>query len=376
MQAKLLLDDGTIMKGKSYGSQRESHGEIVFNTGVTGYQEVISDPTNAGQLIVMTQPLIGNYGLSRMNIEAVQPLIQGLVVREVEEIPSNWRGNYPLHDMLCQYDIPAISGIDTRMLTRLIRDKGVKRGLLTTSSETDDVLLARLQASKPHVDLVAQVTTKQLYTIPGVNEKIVIIDYGMKKGILHELIKRGCHITVVPYHTPAEHIIALQPDGIMLSNGPGDPAELGDVLQTITTLLQQYPLFGIGLGHQLFALACGAKTEEMNQGHRGSNQPVKNLITGQCTITSQNHGYVVKADSLQQTELQVTHVNNNDRSVEGLKHVNYAAFSVQFHPEGSPGPLNDYLYDEFIAMIRKHKLERQSQPLQARMYAELVKEVR
>lgn len=377
MQARLLLEDGTVLTGKAWGGAHDSIGEVVFNTGITGYQEVLSDPSNAGHIIVMTQPSIGNYGLSRTNIEAIQPLVQGLVVREMAEFPSNWRGNYTLPDILNQYNIPAISDIDTRMLTRIIRKTGVQKGLITTSNLPAGELLAKLKDTKLRTDLVEQVSTKQMYTIPGVNEKIVVIDCGLKKGLLHELAKRGIHIVVVPYDTSFEEISLLQPDGIVLSNGPGNPQHVQGVQQTIRQLIERYPIFGIGLGMQLLALACGAETEAMVSGHRGNNQPVKDVDTGQCYITSQNHGYTVKADTLAGTRLQVTHINNHDQTIEGIKHLDYPVFAVQYHPEAAPGPLeNVYLFDQFIMMIRKHQQSVQSVPLQARMYADVVKGVR
>ncbi|WP_010272857.1 carbamoyl phosphate synthase small subunit [Paenibacillus senegalensis] len=353
MKARLLLEDGTLFTGKAFGSTKEAIGEIVFNTGMTGYQEVLSDPSYCGQLVTMTYPLIGNYGFNPDDLESLQPSVGGLIVRQYESFPSNWRSRGNLQWMLQEYDIPAISGIDTRMLTRIIREHGVMRGVLTTGSESVSELLERMQNVPEPRDQVAAVSTRQAYRIPGSRERIVLIDYGSKLGIVKELTSRGCDVTVVPHNTSAEQIRKHAPDGIMLSNGPGNPKDVRQAAAVIQELLGEFPIFGICLGHQLFALAGGADTTKLKYGHRGSNHPVKALSTGQCWITSQNHGYTVDEASLAGTELEITHINNNDKTIEGLKHKRYPAFSVQFHPEAAPGP-NDSngLFDEFLQMVR------------------------
>lgn len=356
MQAKLLLEDGTLFIGKAFGSGAESIGEVVFNTGMTGYQEVISDPSYCGQIVTMTYPLVGNYGVSRDDFEAVRPFIHGFVVREYEEIPSNWRAQYTLDDILKEYDIPGISGIDTRMLTRKIRHYGTMKALLTSADVSVDELKARLAQSKLMTDQVSRVSSRQVFNSPGNGERIVLIDYGAKSGIVRELTKRGCDVIVVPHNTTADQIRKLCPDGIQLSNGPGDPKDVPYAVDTVRQLLGEYPIFGICLGHQLLALACGADTAKLKFGHRGGNHPVKELSTNRCYITSQNHGYTVTNESIDGTGLEVTHINNNDKTIEGLKHKEVPAFSVQYHPEAAPGPYdNGYLFDQFLEMIRSSK---------------------
>jgi|HigsolmetaAR204D_1030405.scaffolds.fasta_scaffold00021_10 carbamoyl-phosphate synthase small subunit len=370
MQARLLLEDGTLFVGQSFGSETESFGEVVFNTGITGYQEVLSDPSYCGQIVTMTYPLIGNYGISRDDFEAMGPAIHGLVVREVEHVPSNWRAQYTLDQLLKEYGIPGISGIDTRMLTRKIRHAGTMKGVITTSDAPVEELAERLGAYQLLTDQVPRVSTKSIFTIPGRGERIVLIDFGSKSGILRELTKRGCDVIVVPHDTTAEQIRRLHPDGIQLSNGPGDPKNVMHAVKTISQLIGEYPIFGICLGHQLLALACGADTAKMKFGHRGGNHPVKDLRTNRCYITSQNHGYTVREDSLAGTGLQVTHINNNDGTIEGLRHEKYPAFSVQYHPEAAPGPIDSgYLFDEFLDMIREHRKRNSELPKQVQFAA-------
>jgi carbamoyl-phosphate synthase small subunit len=370
MQARLLLEDGTLFTGKAFGAEVETTGEVVFNTGITGYQEVISDPSYCGQIVTMTYPLIGNYGIARDDFEAVRPYIHGFVVRQHEEVPSNWRARYNLDSLLKEYGIPGISEIDTRMLTRRLRHHGTMKGILTTSGKSAAELLEQLKASPLITDQVARVSTKSLFSAPGSKERIVLVDFGAKSGMLRDLVKRGCDVVVVPHDTTADQIRRLAPDGILLSNGPGDPKDVPHAVRMISELLGEYPIFGICLGHQLFALACGADTEKLKFGHRGGNHPVKDLQSGRCYITSQNHGYTVKEDSIAGTELEVTHINNNDKTIEGLRHKKHAAFSVQYHPEASPGPFDSsYLFDDFLAMIRKFKEDRREAPRQAQIVA-------
>ncbi|MFS0727634.1 carbamoyl phosphate synthase small subunit [Paenibacillus sp. 1P07SE] len=368
MQARLLLEDGTLFTGRSFGAESQQTGEVVFNTGITGYQEVLSDPSYCGQIVTMTYPLIGNYGITRDDFESISPYIHGFVVRRHEEVPSNWRAEYSLGTLLKEYGIPGISDIDTRMLTRKLRHHGTMKGILTTGAERVEELMERLGASPLMRDQVKRTSTKHVFSSPGQAERIVLIDYGAKSGILRELTKRGCDVVVVPHDTTADQIRKLNPDGIQLSNGPGDPKDVPQSVETVRQLIGEYPIFGICLGHQLFALACGADTTKLKFGHRGGNHPVKDLETDRCYITSQNHGYTVLDDSIEGTNLSVTHINNNDRTIEGLKHNTHPAFSVQYHPEAAPGPFDSsYLFDEFLAMIRRHKQNHPQPPRQAQL---------
>ncbi|REK76273.1 carbamoyl phosphate synthase small subunit [Paenibacillus paeoniae] len=366
MQARLLLEDGTLFTGLSFGAEAQMMGEVVFNTGITGYQEVLSDPSYCGQIVTMTYPLIGNYGITRDDFEAIRPYIHGFVVRRHEPVPSNWRAQYSLGQLLQEYGIPGISDIDTRMLTRKLRHFGTMRGLITTGNERVEELAERLNLSTLMTDQVARTSTKHVFASPGNRERIVLVDFGAKSGILRELTQRGCDVVVVPHDTTADEIRRLAPDGIQLSNGPGDPKDVPHAVKMITELLGEIPIFGICLGHQLFALACGADTGKLKFGHRGGNHPVKELATNRCYITSQNHGYTVVESSIEGTPLEVTHINNNDKTIEGLKHNQYPAFSVQYHPEAAPGPFDSsYLFDEFLEMIRTHKQNNPQKPRQA-----------
>ncbi|WP_339271959.1 carbamoyl phosphate synthase small subunit [Paenibacillus sp. FSL K6-1330] len=368
MQARLLLEDGTLFSGKSFGADAEMTGEVVFNTGITGYQEVLSDPSYCGQIVTMTYPLIGNYGITRDDFESIRPFVHGFVVRRHEPVPSNWRAEYSVDSLLKEYGIPGISEIDTRMLTRIIRHYGTMKGILTTSNKPveelkemlGDTTIAELR------NQVAKTSTPQMFTSPGSKERIVLVDFGAKSGILRELTSRGCDVMVVPHDTTADEIRRLHPDGIQLSNGPGDPKDVPYAVDMVKELLGEYPIFGICLGHQLFALAAGADTEKLKFGHRGGNHPVKELASGRCYITSQNHGYTVNEDSVRGTDLEVTHINNNDKTIEGLKHSKFPAFSVQYHPEAAPGPQDSsYLFDQFLEMIRDHKQNEIRKPRQA-----------
>jgi len=351
MKGKLILDDGTIFAGDAIGIEGEKMGEVVFNTSMTGYQEVISDPSYYGQIVVMTYPLIGNYGLNRDDYEARAPHLFGLIVRESVEFPSNWRSEKNLKTVLKENNILGLAGIDTRMLTKKIRENGTLKGIITTYDTPIPLLLERLKEDLPK-DHVAQVSTKMSFHIPNRGKKIVVIDFGEKNGIIRELIKRSCDVVVVPYNTDFTEIKKINPDGVILSNGPGDPKDIPEVLPTIKLIEETYPLFGICLGHQLFALANGGDTQKLKFGHRGGNHPVKELGTNRVFITAQNHGFQVTKDSLSNTELELTHISLNDGSVEGIRHKNYKAFSVQYHPEAAPGPYDStYLFDQFLAMI-------------------------
>ncbi|RWZ60670.1 carbamoyl phosphate synthase small subunit [Halobacillus fulvus] len=351
---QLVLEDGTVFHGEGFGSERESIGEVVFNTGMTGYQEVISDPSYCGQLVTFTYPLIGNYGINRDDFETVNPAVLGVIVKEHCDHPSNFRNEETLDSFLKAKKIPGISGIDTRKLTKVIREHGTMKAMLTSSDRPVEEALRILQDTPLATDQVKQVSTVKPYVVPGRGHRIVLIDFGMKHGILREFTKRNCHVTVVPYHTSAEEIERLKPDGVMLSNGPGDPKDVPEAIQTIRQLIGQVPIFGICLGHQLIALASGANTKKMKFGHRGANQPVKDLRTGRTYITSQNHGYAVDATSLTKTDLNLTQISLNDQSVEGLEHQTAPVFSVQYHPESSPGPEDTaHLFDEFLQRIEK-----------------------
>lgn len=359
----LILEDGTTFEGIAFGSDEASIGETVFTTGMTGYQEAISNPSNCGQIIVMTYPLVGAYGINRDDFESIESAMNGIVVKELEDEPSNFRSDMTLREWLTLKNIPGIEGIDTRKLTRLLREKGALKGKLTAAEEVvtdiEQEVLAVKNTELP-TDLVAQVSTKRPYPSPGRGDRVVVVDYGMKHGILRELNQRDCDVIVVPYHTSAEEIIALFPDGIVLTNGPGNPAHVAGAVETIQALHGKAPLFGIGLGHQLLAMSYGAKTIKLLSGHRGSNIPVKDLKTNRTELTAQNHGYAVCEQSLEGTALQVTHVALNDQSIEGVEHVKERAFSVQFYPEASPGPEDtNHLFDRFMKSMNANNRKEQ-----------------
>src|SRR4051794_34079393 len=356
MKKQLILEDGTIFIGKGFGSDTETIGEVVFNTGMTGYQEIISDPSYCGQIVTLTYPLVGNYGINRDDFESITPAISGFIVKETADFPSNWRSERSLDDYFKLKNIPGIAGIDTRKLTRIIRQHGTLKGALCHINENVEEVLERLRATEIRRDQVKQVSTKTPYPSPGRGRRVVVVDFGMKHGILRELNQRDCDVIVVPYYTKATEILELSPDGVMLTNGPGDPKNVPEAIEMIKGILGKYPLFGICLGHQLFALASGADTEKMKFGHRGSNHPVKELETDRTYITSQNHGYSVTQDSIKGLDLEITHVSVNDGTVEGLKHVSLPAFSVQYHPEAAPGPYDSgYIFDRFLEMVAQNK---------------------
>lgn len=352
MKAFLILEDGTVFQGMSIGSKREVISEIVFNTSMTGYLEVMTDPSYAGQAVVMTYPLIGNYGITP-DMEPERPWINGYIVRELSRMPSNFRCEDTIQHFLDKYDIPGIAGIDTRQLTKILRDKGTMNGMITTDESYDlDVILPKLKEYRTGkvVDLV---TCKEKSVLRGSSYKVALLDLGAKKNIARCLNKRGCEVIIYPAHTAAEEILAAEPDGIMLSNGPGDPKECGDIIQEIAKLYaSDVPIFAICLGHQLMALANGADTHKLKYGHRGGNHPVKDLETGRVYISSQNHGYVVDMDKMDPAVARPAFVNVNDGTNEGIRYVNKNIFTVQFHPEASPGPMDsEYLFDEFIKMM-------------------------
>ncbi|MCL6575756.1 glutamine-hydrolyzing carbamoyl-phosphate synthase small subunit [Kyrpidia sp.] len=354
-KAYLLLEDGTAFEGKGFGAAAISVGEVVFTTGMTGYQETLTDPSYYRQIVTFTYPLIGNYGLAPGVEQSWQVRAFGVVVREAAPTPSHRRSVETLDEYLRRHGVPGIEGIDTRSLVRHIRREGTMKGALVSTGPGEGLpdkaaLWAHLEQPIPR-DHVAQVTARAPYRIPGQGKRVVLVDYGLKHGMLESLRYRNCDIYVVPAWTPASEILALRPQGVVLSNGPGDPQDIPEAAETVRELLGRVPLFGICLGHQVFALACGGRTEKMSFGHRGCNHPVKDLTTGRVMITSQNHGYVVSREGLPE-DLEVTHVNQNDGTVEGLRHRHLPAFSVQFHPEARPGPDDAAeLFDRFLEEI-------------------------
>lgn len=353
MKKQLILEDGTVFAGEGFGSTKDVTGEVVFTTGMTGYQETLSDPSYCGQIVTFTYPLIGNYGINRDDFETIQPAVKALVVKEAADFPSNFRSEFSIDEYLKMKDIPAISGIDTRKLTRIIRQHGALKGAIVSGDVNPEDVIPRLQATVLPNDQVAQVSTKSAYPSPGRGFRVVLIDFGMKHGILRELNNRNCDVVVVPHDTTAKEIMQFKPDGIMLTNGPGNPKDVPHAIETIRELIGQVPIFGICLGHQLFALASGADTFKLKFGHRGSNHPVKDLETGRTAITSQNHGFAVSEESIANTDLKITHVALNDGTVEGLAHKTYPAFTVQYHPEASPGPEDDnILFDRFVDLMK------------------------
>ncbi|MGX5790240.1 carbamoyl phosphate synthase small subunit [Staphylococcus equorum] len=352
----LVLEDGSYYEGYPLGSDQLTVGEIVFNTAMTGYQETISDPSYTGQIITFTYPLIGNYGINRDDFESLVPTLNGVVVKEASDHPSNFRKQKTLHDVLVEYDIPGISGVDTRSITRKIRNFGVLKAAYTDNKDKIESLVEQLKTTELPKNEVTEVSTKTPYVSTGYDLSVVLVDFGKKQNIVRELNLRGCNVTVVPYDTSAEAIMRMTPDGVMLSNGPGDPEEVKIAVEMIKGILGRVPFFGICLGHQLFALSQGATSFKMKFGHRGANHPVKDLKTGKIAITSQNHGYAIDKDSLINSDLEITHIAINDGTVEGLKHKSLPAFSVQYHPEACPGPSDsNYLFDEFIDMMNDFK---------------------
>ena len=357
MRAFLILEDGTVFAGESIGSTREVISEIVFNTSMTGYLEVLTDPSYAGQAVVMTYPLIGNYGITP-DMESERPWVDGYIVRELSRIPSNFRCEGTIQDFLKEHDIPGICGIDTRALTKILRDKGTMNGMITTDEDYDlDEILPRLAAYTTG-DVVSKVTCVAPKVLPGDGKRVALLDLGAKRNIAKSLNDRGCEVTIYPADTPAETILAGNPDGIMLSNGPGDPKECTSIIKEIKKLYDSdVPIFAICLGHQLMALATGGDTHKMKYGHRGGNHPVKDLETGRVYISSQNHGYVVDAEGLE--EKNIAHpafVNVNDGTNEGMAYNGKNIFTVQFHPEACPGPQDSsYLFDRFMKMMGGEK---------------------
>jgi carbamoyl-phosphate synthase small subunit len=387
-KAFLALEDGKVFPGWSCGAAGERWGEVVFNTSMTGYQEILTDPSYKGQIVTMTYPLIGNYGVNEEDYESAHPQVEGFAIKENSSVASNWRAQGSLSDYLQHYGIVAIEGLDTRALTKHIRTAGAMRGILSTEDLEPESLVRKARNSPSMVgsDWVQAVTCRKPYEWgrkqsaentargtgdglwewgkgqatdpPGKRFKVVAMDFGIKHNIIRHLASRGCQVTVVPAQTSAEEILRAKPQGIFLSNGPGDPAALNYAIGTVRDLLGKRPIFGICLGHQILGLAMGGKTYKLKFGHRGANQPVKNLTSGKVEITTQNHGFCVDIDTLPPDQVEITHINLNDRSLEGMRHRRWPVFSVQYHPEGSAGPHDAaYLFEEFITLMQRFPQE-------------------
>jgi carbamoyl-phosphate synthase small subunit len=381
MRAILALEDGRIFEGESFGAAGTRVGEVCFNTSMTGYQEVLTDPSYRGQIVAMTYPLIGNYGTNALDQESREPHVRGFVIEELSEIPSSWRSELSLEDYLRRWEIPGVQGIDTRALTRHLRERGAMKACLTSEalSEKEAVSQAIEGEGVIGMDYVREVSTPASYqwdpddqlstawsvasgnadevirqALPPMRYRVVAYDYGIKENILRRLRQNGFGITVVPARTTADEVLALKPDGVFLSNGPGDPSVLNYAHESLRGLIGKTPIFGICLGHQVLGFAVGGKTFKLKFGHRGGNQPVKDLRTGKVAITSQNHGFAVDADSLPK-EMEVTHINLNDGTVEGMRHRELPVFSVQYHPEAAPGPHDaGYFFSQFAELIEKN----------------------
>ncbi len=353
MKAFLILEDGTVFAGTHIGAEKEIISEIVFNTSMAGYLEVLTDPSYAGQAVCMTYPLIGNYGVCLEDMESSRPCLDGFIVRELSRMPSNFRSDMSIQEFLDKYEVPGIAGIDTRALVKLLREKGTMNGMITTREDfVLEEILPKLKAYTPG-KVVEKVSTKEKYTVGEGARKVALVDFGTKSNIISCLTKRDCRVTVYPALATAEEILADEPDGIMLSNGPGDPKECVSVIEEVKKLYRSdVPIFAICLGHQLMALATGADTFKMKYGHRGGNHPVKDLATGQVYIAAQNHGYVVDMEKLDPAVAKPAFVNVNDGTCEGVTYTNKNIFTVQFHPEACSGPLESgFLFDRFMEMI-------------------------
>lgn len=383
MKGMLALEDGSVFHGTGFGASGTVAGEVCFNTSMTGYQEILTDPSYKGQLVALTYPEIGNYGISPQDVESYRPHVGGLIIRELSPVASNWRSRQTLEEYLKEHGIPGLRGIDTRALTKRLRVAGAMKGILTTEAMTDQaaVELARSWHGLEGVDYVKEVTTPKTFdwdedgsqsadwhddfqlkkdpslaTLPKSRHRIVAYDFGMKYNILRRLRRNGFAVKVVPATATAEEVLAHNPEGIFLSNGPGDPSALDYIHKSVQGLIGKKPIFGICLGHQMLGHAFGGHTYKLKFGHRGGNQPVKDLATGQVAITSQNHGFAVDPDSLPKGEVEVSHINLNDHTCEGLRHRELPVFSVQYHPEASPGPHDaDYFFQQFSKLIDQTK---------------------
>ena len=357
-KAKLVLEDGKAFSGSSFGAAGTRFGEVVFNTAMSGYQEILTDPSYYGQIVAMTYPLIGNYGVNSQDIESKKVFLEGFIVREASRITSNWRAEKSLSDCLKENNILGLEGIDTRALTRHIRLQGAMKGVITTEDLDEQKLIKMVKDSPGLVgrDLVKEVICEKPWDWNKKGKyKVIVVDCGVKFNILRELEKRDCWIIVVPGNFSPENILNLNPDGVLFSNGPGDPAAVNYVVHSLRKLIGKLPIFGICLGHQMLGLALGGKTYKLKFGHHGANHPVKDLRSGKIYITSQNHGFCVDMNSLSKNDVELTHLNLNDNTSEGMRHKKFPVFSVQFHPENSPGPHEaDYLFGEFIEMMEKN----------------------
>ena len=385
MQAILALEDGRIFRGLGYGSPGECQGEVVFNTSLTGYQEIATDPSYAGQIVVLTNPQIGNYGTNQADNESARPYIEGLIVREFSPISSNWRSEQVTDEYMERYSVPVLAEIDTRALVRHLRTHGVMRGVISTDVSDPDALVAKARAIRKMdgTDLARVVSTKAVYTFDESDSRnqtgdallssdsldssesngefrkrlhVVAYDFGIKHNILRMLTREGCRVTVVPAETTADDVLELKPDGVFLSNGPGDPEPVDYAVKAIRDMMGRVPIFGICLGHQLTGLALGGKTYKLKFGHHGGNHPVRNNTTGKVEITAHNHNFAVDPDSINATEVELTHVDLNDQTLEGLRHKTLPLFSVQYHPEAAPGPHDShYLFHDFRSMMEEWK---------------------
>ena len=373
-KAILALEDGMVFEGRSFGYPGEKEGEIVFNTSLAGYQEILTDPSYKGQIVIMTYPLIGNYGINEEDVESRSPKVEGFIVKENSLLYSNWRSNNRLSDYLARYRIMGVEGMDTRALTKHIREKGAMKAVLSTQDLNRDRLIEKAKVSSGLIgrDLVKEVTCESPYPWTGASDsqfavkelahpdpqfrpRVVVLDFGVKYNILRSLRDWNCEVIILPASTSLDSILAYRPDGILLSNGPGDPEGVPYAIDTVRRLIGKKPIFGICLGHQLLGLALGGKTFKLKFGHRGANQPVKDIRTGKVSITSQNHGFCVDLNSLNPEEIELTQVNLNDQTLEGMRHKKLPIFSVQYHPEASPGPHDtQHLFEEFIKMMELH----------------------
>ncbi len=373
-QAVLALEDGSVFEGLSCGAPVQRTGEVVFNTALTGYQEIFTDPSYCGQIVVLTNPQIGNYGSNIADAESAKPYIEGLVVREISSVVSNWRSDTKAEDLLAKSGIPVITDIDTRRLVRLLRDRGALRGVIAIGPQNIEDLVnqARHSPSMAGQNLISRVSTNSSYewtqgvepvsssdkiaSRPEPGLHVVAYDFGIKRNILRHLVQLGSRVTVVPSDATAEDVLALKPDGVFLSNGPGDPEPLVHQAEQVRKMIGKTPIFGICLGHQILGLAFGGKTYKLKFGHHGANHPVMNQATGKVEITSQNHGFCVDPDSLKDSEVAVTHLNLNDHTVEGMRHRSEPVFCVQYHPEAAPGPHDShYLFNDFVSMMKEEK---------------------